>query len=232
MHGDNVSRWPLCVVTGRGPRIGVDIDGVIRDLHNKLVDVLLEKWPNAILVNKEAWRFVERYSGVPNEVEEYLFVEKAETLFMGAPVFVGAQKFILDLRDAVRPYDGRVLYVTKQGVASGNATIKWLAKHKFPLRELQLIPTRESKASAECDILIDDNLTNLRDQETAYGGAICVKQDWNNSWKNTRFETFEEIVEETKKTLKKYDELKRKFNSLYTDVEQGAIILKAQRERN
>lgn len=132
-----------------------------------------------------------------------MFTEFAKEIFFQASPYLGANKFILDLYKLSKKYDTTVAYVTKQGKQGSRETLAWLAKHNFQVNELYFVKTgpEYSKTTVECDILIDDNVDNLRHQSKIFGGAICKAQDWNINWVWMRFKTYEQILEQVEKEL-------------------------------
>jgi len=214
LQRNNFRGRPLCIIRGRGPRIGLDIDGVIRDIDTPIEKILFERFPQAKMVDPKAWEFNRKVSNLPKnfDVQKWLFVDKAEEVFFKARPYPGAFLFTLSLLELSKKYGGKLVYVTKQGTRSGQETLKWLAKYEFHIEELHLIKYGKSKTEAECDILIDDNLTNLKEQEELYGGAICLAQVWNEDWKQPRYTKFDEILKAVSAKLDQIEDLRRSIS--------------------
>ncbi len=224
MCGDNFSRWPLCVADGRGPWVGCDIDGVLRDLDQKCKEVIKRDFPKA--KEKEthlgSWDIHDRYENIPVGIEDYLFYDKAEEVFTEAVPYDGAVEFIEKLHEMVHKHNGKAFYVTQQNHRGANATLRWLADNKFPIEGLVVVPFRDNKPygqpggklSARCDIIIDDNTNHLRQHTKERGqGAIGRAQAWNSDWAGTRLNNFNDILERVDFYLNKIDEKKTKHRT-------------------
>jgi 5'(3')-deoxyribonucleotidase len=209
-----------------GPRIGIDVDGVLRDIDQPLLEVMKKYFPQFKLINPGAWQIAEKFSDLPENFSKILFTKYAKQIFLDGLVYPGAHKFYDNVLKLAEKYNGDVAIVTKQNVKSSLYTLKWLARHKFHVESLFIIYEPQSKTKAECDILVDDNLENLTEQEALYGGAICVKHPWNSGWPKKRLNDYDEILKIIEQLLERRKKLHEEFKRL-TKPEQLAAMQQA-----
>lgn len=225
MRGNNIRRWPLRTLRQRsGPRVGIDIDGVLRDIDEPIRKYLKRNYPEAELIDDTQWGFSQKYSNVPDDIEHEVFYDNSDEIFLDAQPYPQAREFFLDIDRLAKRYGGRAVLVTKQNDNSAMSTYRWLANTNIPADAVYIVRSPESKTIAECDILIDDSLKNLNEQEKAYGGAICVAHPWNESWGGTRFTHYDQIVDEVYKQLELGQRLNREFNRLTVNEKIKAIL--------
>lgn len=202
MHRTDTRGRAPCLTFGRNPRVGLDIDGVLRNIEPALDRVIKRRWPNAVEVKPTSWNFQDRYSGIDKSINGYIFGLCHKEVFQDSLPYDGAIEFANKLNKMVIKEKGKLVIVTKQSRPAQVSTLRWLADYKINVNELHMIKSHGSKVDAECDLLIDDYITNLTAQEEAYGGAICMARIWNTDWERARFETYDEILLEVEIQLK------------------------------
>lgn len=172
-------------------RIGLDIDGVLRDIEHTVASKVKELYPMAKHITNDKWNLHERYEGVPKNLSEILFKYHAEDIFYNAPPYEGALEFVEELQ---KIENTKIVIVTKQGRISGLQTLRWLARYKVTVGEIHLVRPSESKVLANCNLLIDDSTKNLEEQQTAKRDTLCVARPWNKTWEGERFKNYKDLV--------------------------------------
>ena len=181
------------------------------------------EFPNAKMVNPQAWNYVEKFENVPANIEYIMFHKHADEIFFDSPVYPMAKYMFEKLVEIAKTYRGQVVVVTKQASKFGEATLRWLAKHEFPAETIYIVNYHKSKLIAECDILIDDSPKNLREQESVYGGVLCVKRPWNHDWEGKRIDNYNSIILEVQEYVEDMETLELEFTRLTPEEQRDAM---------
>jgi 5'(3')-deoxyribonucleotidase len=167
-------------------RVGIDIDGVLRDHLSQMFRVYLEEFkvgPAMKIPEQEVYSLSDTFSlGY-----EWWGKERAKEIFMDAIPYQGALKFMDDLSQ-----DGHaIVIVTKQS----NDQLKkfalgWLLKYNIKFNDFLIL---QNKANSGVDILLDDSVDNLT-MFSAKGKAVCMDRLYNQEWTGLRVKTYNEFI--------------------------------------
>lgn len=176
------------------PKIGIDVDGVLRDIASQIVCVFereyanlatqylpISKWPD--------WNNFKDY--FPSEVNFYEFIRNNfNEIWLGAPQYDSASYVYNTLNDY---YDLHI--VTAQPTTkAAKSTIAWLKNNKFNVEESK-IHILTDKRLAPVDILVDDAVHNLENVESANIIPICMTRPWNVQWKGNRIFHIKDLLD-------------------------------------
>lgn len=152
--------------------VGVDVDGVLAEQIPALLTRIRRDKHLGENLTKDSiveWAFTFDGTDVAAEMEEALldpeFVDSMPTVAGSAPAMRELYKY------------AHVVVATSRPVETETRTLEWLRQH-FKFHEMA--NTRETgKAVLGLEILIDDNIDNLKAFVTAGGVGILFSQPWN-----------------------------------------------------
>jgi len=164
-------------------RIGIDCDGVLRDLITDVIDLIKEKHPEHAdkILTPKSWDWEDWLPFWTNdEAEKFIFEDNHEVLFgsEGNPIDTAIEDWDILKGWAVRN-DHELVLVSAQREHCKEPTMEWLQRWGFMFDEYHF--TKE-KWSIDVDVLIDDSPEKLEifdNRSIAYGRPICMRQTWN-----------------------------------------------------
>ena len=173
-------------------RIGVDVDGVKRDLFSRLVEVYLIYYPNHIVTPIERWTNykVSKYFPIGEEIYEFWFKEHPSEIYLRAKAYVGAIEMMYDLRQQ----GNEVIIVSKQPYKHlEDLTRTWLNLNNVPNHGIKFT---QDKGEFEGDFILEDSPIDLKSiAEARNTKPICFNQPWNQDWKGKRVKTHKEFLD-------------------------------------
>jgi 5'(3')-deoxyribonucleotidase len=140
-------------------RIGIDVDGVLRDFDTKVMEVIKEVYPDKITSEEtHGWDF----PNVDVDIKELakLWQEThCEEIFREAPLMPNVKEEFKILKDWGRTQRPGYQYavVTAQMPYNANHTLYWLGKHYFNFLEVYV---SNHKYKVDIDYLVDDSPKN------------------------------------------------------------------------
>ena len=164
-------------------RIGIDCDGVLRDLIPAIVEGIKATHPehaDKILVPK-SWDWEDWLPfWTEDETEKYVFEDNYLDFFgvVASPIKESVEDWPILKAWAIRNGHELVL-VSAQREHCIEPTDAWLKEHGFDFKEKHYT---KQKWSIDVDVLIDDSPEKLEDfnKKSIVGGIpICMKQTWN-----------------------------------------------------
>ena len=185
-------RFPL----GNGRRgsvhLGLDVDGVLRDMAGQLVRVFDREFP--ALAGKSLpipqwpqWGGFHRY--FPEGIDLYAMSRRCrKDIWLDAPAYPGVPEVIDGLSKRFTLH-----IVTHQpSELTAALTREWLVRHgvKIPPERIHITA---DKASVAVDVLVDDMIHNLEAVRAAGRVAVCREQPWNRDWSGPRIAALEEL---------------------------------------
>ena len=164
-------------------RIGIDCDGVLRDLIPDIVGLIKEKPPEHAdkILTPESWDWEDWLPfWTEDEAETFIFEENSEKLFGrdSTPIKEALEDWDILKSWAIKNGHELVL-VSAQREHCKDITREFLDKNGFDFDEYHF--TKE-KWSIDVDVLIDDSPEKLEifdKRSVAYGRPICMRQTWN-----------------------------------------------------
>ena len=164
-------------------RIGIDCDGVLRDLIPCITDSIKKTHPEHAdkILAVETWDWVDWLPFWTNEeAEKYIFEDNYIDFFgVECPPIKEAVEDWNKLREWADEHGHKLILVSAQRKNCEELTEAWLKKYGFDFDEIHYT---KHKWSVDVDVLIDDSPEKLdifNDRSVAYGRPICYKQTWN-----------------------------------------------------
>ena len=139
--------------------IGIDVDGVIRNFHDRLILLTKMKMPE-ILLKEEIDHYY--YKGVidadSNWFRNVYNTEWSEQLFRDAQPFPSN---VFWLEEEINKGEHEFWCISAQWKGNESHTLHWLAKHQLNFKRV-IFCSGKKKAMEPVDILVDDSVENLR----------------------------------------------------------------------
>ena len=164
-------------------RIGIDCDGVLRDLIPCITDSIKETHPEHAdkILEPNSWNWEDWLPFWSEErTEQYVFEENYLDFFgPECPPIDSAVEDWPKLKEWAEENGHELVLVSAQREHCEEPTDEWLEKHGFDFKEKHYT---QDKWAVDVDILIDDSPSKLKkfnERSVNYGKAICYKQPWN-----------------------------------------------------
>ena len=139
-------------------RIGVDVDGVLRDFSTDLHKVIKEHYPSYIMDDKETpkemtdWDLENSFDAPKEEIQRIYRQEHAKTILSnGTPIIENVDY----LREQINKDEHTFVAVTSQHPICCHHTLYWLGKYELGFSSVVFKKGRR-KWQVEVDYLIDD----------------------------------------------------------------------------
>ena len=164
-------------------RIGIDCDGVLRDLITCITDTVKETHPQHAdkILEANSWNWSDWLPfWTEEEAEQYIFEDNYLDFFgIDCPPIDSSVDDWTKLKRWARENNHELVLVSAQREHCKEPTTEWLHKWGFTFDEIHYT---KHKWSIDVDVLIDDSPEKLdifKDRSVAYGNSICYKQTWN-----------------------------------------------------
>ena len=164
-------------------RIGIDCDGVLRDLITCITDTVKETHPQHTdkILTAESWDWEQWLPfWTDDETEKYVFEDNYIDFF--GPLCPPIQSSVYDwvkLKRWAEDNGHELVLVSAQREHCEDLTDEWLDEHGFDFFERHYT---KHKWSVDVDVLIDDSpekLDDFNEKSVSGGKPICMKQTWN-----------------------------------------------------
>ena len=169
-------------------RIGIDCDGVLRDLITCITDTVKETHPQHAdkILESTSWDWEQWLPFWTNdETEKYVFEDNYLDFFgVECPPIKSAVEDWKKLKRWAEDNGHELVLVSAQREHCEDLTDEWLDEHGFDFFERHYT---KNKHLVDVDVLIDDSPEKLKkfNNESVTGGkAICMKQTWNQECHN------------------------------------------------
>ena len=171
-------------------RIGIDCDGVLRDLITCITDTVKETHPQHAdkILEPTSWDWEQWLPfWTDEETEKYVFEDNYLDFFgVECPPIKSAVEDWPKLRAWAIENGHELCLVSAQRPHCIEPTEHWLQRWGFVGWD-EIHFTKE-KHLVDVDVLIDDSpekLEQFADRSVNYGKAICMKQSWNKQCQNS-----------------------------------------------
>ena len=165
-------------------RIGIDCDGVLRDLILCIKDSIKETHPEYAdkILAVETWDWVDWLPFWTNEeAEKYIFEDNYVDFFgVDCPPIKEAVEDWNKLREWADEHGHKLILVSAQRKNCEELTEAWLQRWGF--MGFDDIHFTHNKWAADVDVLVDDSpekLKMFKEKSINNGQPICFKQTWN-----------------------------------------------------
>ena len=165
-------------------RIGIDVDGVIRDFSSDLHRVIKEHYPEYIMNEVDTpkemtdWDLENSFNAPKEEIQRIYREEFAHNILSnGTPI----KENVDYLRERIKEDEYTFVCVTSQHPICCHHTLYWLGKHELGFSSVVFKKGRR-KWQVEVDYLIDDSPNNH--EAWVYGrqmedGFLLLDRPWN-----------------------------------------------------
>lgn len=163
-------------------RIGIDIDGVIRDIHSQLLYIYKMEYPDKIVKPIEewtTWNICKYFPTSEKDFKEFWFKTSAYDIYLSAKQINHSSFALLKLIKNVNVS----LISAQPNINTCYFTSTWLANNSILFDELHYT---QEKGSIPCDIYIDDSIdqynkitnyhSNHRIRQPIF---ILINKPWN-----------------------------------------------------
>jgi len=156
-------------------RIAIDIDGCVRDIHSKLIQVykremdMSEHWCDP----PEKWFEYEisKHFSIGDGIYDFWFRSHAEEIYLHALPFPGT-----DLIADLFSYGHDLIVLTDQpNPATARYTLEWIYEY-LPAKEIHFT---SNKHLVNCDIYLDDAPHHLKDFKKHGLDYVIMSRRWN-----------------------------------------------------
>lgn len=158
-------------------RIIIDTDGVIRDFHQKLIEVYKKYYPQngaPTLQKITSWELKNHFP-IGEKIHQFYAQDHTTEIFYDAPIKEGAIDFLKNLKK-----EFFIILATSQGSLDCKAiTMQWYLKHNLPHDEIVFTV---DKSMINGDYLIDDSPEQLEHAMQKGIKIIPFLQPWNINW--------------------------------------------------
>ena len=165
-------------------KIGIDCDGVLRDLIGGIKASIKKHHPDKYKELKEpnCWEFTQ---WIPfwskTFCDNYIFKRYCKEIFGMSEPYKDALDSWLDLCVWADKDDYKLILVSNQRDNCIGLTNLWLYKNGFDFKEIHYT---KDKWNTDIDMLIDDSPAKLKafkEKSITFGTPICFKRPWNKS---------------------------------------------------
>ena len=141
-------------------RIGIDIDGVLRDFGKSFMEVMKKHYPETMLQDKITdWQFEKHFTLSKKELQEIYWDTYCDAVFLEAPPIYGAIQQMQDLFDWASVNEYTLVCISSQRPMGRHNSLHWLGKHGLGFEEVHFAKGRY-KWKKDVDWLVDDSPEN------------------------------------------------------------------------
>ncbi|MFQ5772697.1 MAG: hypothetical protein ACE5HX_19335, partial [bacterium] len=130
-------------------RLGIDVDGVLRNFVTSLINNYKADFPGHVIRPITDWG-LEKFFPLGEAIYDYMYRIRPEEIFRYASLYKGAKTMMVDLQG-----DGHKLWVlTNQPRGTEKYTLDWLQEFGIPYDQICFV---DQKHLIDCDIYLDDS---------------------------------------------------------------------------
>lgn len=165
--------------------VGLDLDGVLRDITTPTLEVYKQKFDNSSNLRYQDVRHYDIRVEMPRIKSTYdFYVKNAQRLFE----FGGIEGGTRDLIEELKRRECHIALVSHQFRGIEHYSTKWLKRNEIYYDSLHFT---KDKNLVKSDILLDDCPDNL----VKHSNPVCKDQPWNQEYKGKRIGKLEELLD-------------------------------------
>ena len=168
-------------------RIGIDIDGVLRDFVGALQWQHHIDYPNIKPMKITEWG-IEKFFPMGDWIYSYIYKFRPKEIFELADEYENSVWMMRELRRA--GHDIWILTTQPQGTEK--YTLNWLENKCI---EYDHLVFTEKKLLVDCDIYLDDSPHQLQSLGLAGKKVVAFDRPWNRKWSGPRVQTHQEFLD-------------------------------------
>lgn len=153
-------------------KIGIDVDGVLRDFQTALLSRIRKSYPHYIETEFDeipSWKMEDCFNATKEELQQIYWHDYCDEIMGNGPSIKENVDFLRDKLNSKRDYS--IVCVTSQKPHARHFTLKWLGNQQLNFDEVYFKKGRQ-KWKVPVDWLVDDSPSN-------YEAWIKNKKDWN-----------------------------------------------------
>ena len=162
-------------------RIGIDTDGVLRDLNRKIAEVFSEHNSNYKIKDMESYANPFDMLPLPYKDAEQFVREHRKEIYENALPLRDCHKVSCfeKLLNWAKAKGHKLICVTNQQEINIPSTNIWLGKYGFLFTEIHYTGNDINKLASRADVILDDYEPNLRHFKEDDKLAICFNRQYN-----------------------------------------------------
>jgi 5'(3')-deoxyribonucleotidase len=182
-------------------RIGIDVDGVLRDFCDGLLKVVREEYPHYMkddFVEINDWKLANNFNCEKTDLQEIYWYKYADKIMGNSNPIYGAIEQMYNLFEWADNNNHSVVCVTSQKPHARHYTLSWLGKYGLNFDTVYFRKGWQ-KWMVDVDYLIDDSPNNFDNWVRGRGmqeGFILMDRPYNQHIKsNYRIKELKEVVD-------------------------------------
>jgi 5'(3')-deoxyribonucleotidase len=182
-------------------KIGIDVDGVLRDFCDGLTKVVREHYPQYMkddFVEVNDWKLANNFNCTKEDLQQIYWHDYADEIMGNSNPIQGAIEQMYDLMDWAEEKSHSLVCVTSQKPHARHHTLSWLGKHGINFDTVYFRKGWQ-KWMVDVDYLVDDSPNNFENWVRGRGmqeGFILMNQPYNEYIKsNCRIKELKQIKE-------------------------------------
>ena len=168
----------------------MDVDGVIRNIHERLIQVYKNYYLEHEVTPIENWYNydVAEYFPIRKDIYEFWFNLHPKEIYLFAEHYPKALEFMQTIIK-----NNKITIVTKQPYKYlEELTRQWLIKNKIPYDNITFT---QNKGEFEGDYILEDSPTDLEDiAKAGKSKPVCMNRSWNRTWKGLRVYNYNQFL--------------------------------------
>jgi len=168
-------------------RIGIDIDGVLRDFTGSLQHQHRIDFPEIVLKPITDWG-IEKFFPMGKHIYDYIYKYRAKEIFELAYAYDEAEWMMRELQRAGHD----IWIITAQPRGTEQHTIRWLDVHDI---EYDHLVFTNQKQHVECGTYLDDAPGYLQQLSLTGRNVVAFDRPWNQKWDGPRVKTHQEFLD-------------------------------------
>jgi 5'(3')-deoxyribonucleotidase len=182
-------------------KIGIDVDGVLRDFCDGLTKVVREHYPQYMkddFVEVNDWKLANNFNCTKEDLQQIYWHDYADEIMGNSNPIQGAIEQMYDLMDWAEEKGHSLVCVTSQKLHARHHTLSWLGKYGLNFDTVYFRKGWQ-KWMVDVDYLVDDSPNNFENWVRGRGmqeGFILMNQPYNEHIKsNCRIKELKQIKE-------------------------------------
>ena len=150
-------------------RIGIDIDGVLRDFGKSFMGVMKKHYPETMLQDKITdWQFEKHFTLSKKELQEIYWDKYCDAVFLDADPMPNAIVQMRELFDWANERNYTLVCISSQRPMGRHNSLQWLGRHGLGFEEVHFTMGRY-KWKKDVDWLLDDSPENWHNWKKGRG---------------------------------------------------------------
>jgi hypothetical protein len=164
-------------------RIGIDIDGCVRDIHDKLIKVYKREMGVGRGNNGGHWcdppekwyeYEISKHFSIGKGIYDFWFKTHVEEIYTKALSYPN----LYEIKKLHEEGDDIIILTDQPNQATTIYTLEWILKHISYAKEIHFTP---DKGKVKCDIYLDDAPHHIKNIVSHGGDIVIMDHKWNEN---------------------------------------------------